>query len=98
MNEALALISSNSLVSALVAAAVLAIFGGCLKWYRDYTDSNKILDFMRKSKSETKYTFRSSEAISSYTKLTQSRVEDLCSKHPMIMRNENQKQSWRMVE
>lgn len=98
MTKALLFISNNSLASALVAAAILAIVGGIWKWIRDRRDSKKIHDFLLKSKVETDLTFRSTETISSYTKISESRVADLCSKHPKIKRNEKEKQSWRTVD
>jgi hypothetical protein len=70
MNEAFQSISNNNLTSALVAAAILAIVGGVWKWTRDRRDSKKIFDFMRKSKAETNFTFRSTGAISSHTKIS----------------------------
>ncbi|MDD2658681.1 MAG: hypothetical protein PHY54_03240 [Methylococcales bacterium] len=98
MTEALQFISNNSLASTLVAAAILAIVGGVWKWNRDRQDSKKIFDFMLKSKTETNFTFRSTEAISSHTKISEARVADLCSKHSKIKRNEKEKQSWQIVD
>lgn len=98
MTEALQFISNNNLASALVAAAILAIVGGIWQSNRDRRDSKKIFDFMLKSKAETGFTFRSTEAISSDTKIPEARVADLCSKHPKIKRNEKNKQSWRIVD
>jgi hypothetical protein len=98
MTESLQFISNNSLASALVAAAILAIVGGVWNWNRDRRDSEKIFDFMLKSKAETKFTFRSTEVISSHTKISEVRVADLCSKHSKIKRNEKQKQSWQIVD
>lgn len=98
MTEALQYISNNNLASALVAAVIFAIVGGLRKWYKNYRDSKKILDFMLRSKAETNFTFRSTEVISADTKISESRVADLCSKHPKIKRNEKEKQSWRLVD
>jgi|GEM_PF-1315156 len=98
MTGVLQFISNNSLASALAAAAILAIVGATWKWLRDRRDSKKIFDFMMKSKTETDFTFRGTGAISSHTKISESRVADLCSKHPKIKRNEKEKQSWRVVD
>ena len=98
MTEAIQFISNNNLASALAAAAILAIVGGVWKWHRDRRDRKKILEFMLASKAETGFTFRSTEAISSHTKISENRVADLCSKHPKIKRNEKEKQSWRVVD
>ena len=92
------LISNNPLVSALVAAVVLAVLGSASKLYRDHRDSTKVYDLLLKSKHETNFTFRSTEAISSDTKISEKRVAELCTKHRKIKRNEKEKQSWRLVE
>ena len=93
----LELISNNGLVSALIAAAVIAIAGGGWKWWHNRNDSRTIYNFLLSSKTGTDFTFRSTEAISSHTKISEKRVADLCSKHPKIRRNEKGKQSWRLV-
>jgi hypothetical protein len=98
MAEAIQIISNNNLASALVAAAILAMVGCVWKWHRDRRDSKKILDFMLKSKAETDFTFRTTKAISSHTKISENRVADLCAKHSRIRRNEKEKQSWRIID
>jgi hypothetical protein len=98
MTEAIQFISSNSLVSTLIAAAILAGISGIIKWRRDCRDSKTIYDFLLSSITETNYTFRSTEAISSRVKISENRVADLCSKHPKIKRNAKEKQSWRIIQ
>ncbi len=91
------IISNHQLVSAIVAAVVLALLGRAFTLYCDRGDSAKIYDFLLKSKQEMDFTFRSTEAISSATKISEKRVAELCSKHPKIKRNEREKQSWRLI-
>lgn len=90
-------ISNNSLISGLIVAAVIAAAGGFWKRWHDRNDSQAIYNFLVKSKTGTGLTFRSTEAISSHTKLSERRVANLCSKHPDIRRNEKDKQSWTLV-
>lgn len=97
MTDVLNFISNNSLASTVIAAAVLATVNGIRKWFRDRQDSKKIYDFMLGSKARTDFTFRSTEAISSHTKIPGNRVAELCSKHPKIERNEKAKQSWQII-
>jgi hypothetical protein len=92
------LISNNALVSALIAAAVVAAASGVWKWFHDRKDSQAIYNFLLTSKTGTRFNFRSTVAISSHTKLSEKRVADLCSKHPKIRRNEKEKQSWTLAE
>ena len=98
MTEVIQCISSNNLISALVVAAILAIIGKVWTWGLDCRDSKNILDFMLKSKAGTDFTFRSTESIASHTKIAENKVVHLCSKHPRIQRNENEKQSWRVID
>jgi hypothetical protein len=98
MKAVLDFISNNNLASALIAALVVAAAGGVWKWCHDHQDSKKIYDFMANSGSSTDFTFRSTQAISSNTKIPETRVAKLCSRHPKIRRNENEKQSWTLVE
>lgn len=97
MATVLEFINNNGLVSTLIAALVIAAAGGAWKWWHDRKDSQTIYNFLLNSKSCTDFTFRSTEAISSHTKIPEKRVAELCSKHPKIRRNENEKQSWTLV-
>lgn len=90
-------ISNNALLSTLAAAFILAVAGGAWKWWHDRRDSQAIHDFLLTSKAGTAFTFRSTEAISSHTKISEKRVAELCSKHPNIRRNEKEKQSWTLA-
>jgi hypothetical protein len=97
VTDALNFISNNSLASALIAAAVLATVGGVWQWFRNFRDSKKIYDYMLGSKAGTDFTFRSTEAISSHTRISENRVAELCGKHPKIKRNEKARQSWQII-
>lgn len=97
MTEVIYFISNNNLASALAVAVILAIVGGAWKWTVDSRDSKKIYDFLFESKSNTDFSFRSTEAISSHTNISESRVANLCSRHPKIIRNQKEKQSWRII-
>ncbi len=98
MSDILNFISNNNLVSGLIVIIVGTMAGGVWKWYRDRRDSRKIYNFMLESKAGTGFTFRTTQAISSATKLPEKRVAGLCNKHPKIKRNEREKQSWRVIE
>lgn len=60
-------------------------------------DSEEIYQFLLQSQKEGKFGFRSTEAISSHTKLPRERVEELCSKHAKIRRNEKERETWRLT-
>lgn len=91
-------ISNNQLVAGLVVFALSAIFVWIVKCWQDYRDSKKLYEFLRQSRSNTTFTFRSTESISATTKIPEARVAELCSRHPKIKRNEKKKQSWQLTE
>lgn len=90
-------VSENPLISAIIAGLVVSLIIGFVKHCRDSKDSKTIYDFLRQSAADGRYTFRSTEAISSATKIPELRVAELCSRHPNIKRNKLEKQSWQLV-
>ncbi len=90
-------ISNNGLTSSLIAAIIVAAGGGIWKWWHDRKDSQTIHDFLLTSKVGTQFSYRSTEAIASHTKLSEKRVAELCARHPNIRRNEGEKQSWTLT-
>ena len=61
------------------------------------TVRRKVFNVLKTSASTPEYQFRSTEAISSAVKLTESRVEQVFIKHPKIKRNTGEKQSRKLV-
>jgi hypothetical protein len=68
-----------------------------IKTVKDRRDSNRVYEVLRRLAQDGRYTFRSSETISSITNLTQSRISNLCSKHPHIERKKHRRHMWRVV-
>ena len=93
----LKIITDNPLASAIVAGIILAGIFWLIKEVKDKKDSQAIYQFLLGSKEKTEYTFRSTAAISSATRIPESRVADLCSRNKKIKRNELEKQSWKIV-
>jgi hypothetical protein len=89
--------SENSLISALLAACVIFIVRKAVVHYQDVRDTNLICEYLAESASMTGYVFRSTHAISACTRISESRVVELCIKHPKIKRNEKEKQSWQLL-
>jgi len=97
------LIAINLMTEKLLASAVV---GGCavvfvlraIKTVKDRRDSNRIYEVLDRFAQDGQHTFRSSEKISGITNLTQSRISELCSKHPHIERKEHQRHMWRVVK
>lgn len=98
MSGLLNFIMDNNLGSALAATAIVAVLAWLWKCHKDWNDSKKIYNFLLTSKAITDFTFRSTEAISSHTQISENRVAELCNKHAKIKRNEKVKQSWQLIE
>jgi hypothetical protein len=92
----LKIVTDNPLASAIVAGLILAIIFWLIKEIKDKKDSQAIYQFLLDSQKKTEYTFRSTAAISSATRIPESRVAELCSRNKKIKRNELEKQSWKI--
>src|SRR4030095_5372751 len=91
------LITERVLVSAVVGGCAVVFILRAIKSVKDRRDSNRIYEFLRRCAKDGQYMFRSSEAISTVTRLPESRIADLCSKHGHIERKEGQRHMWRVV-
>lgn len=95
-------ISNNALACGIVGGVVAGILVTLLIWIprkiKATRDSATIYEFLKKSEQEGKYTFRSTEAISSHTGIPEARIAELCTNHDKIKRNEKEKQSWRLKD
>jgi hypothetical protein len=94
----LSLVSNNALASTLVGAAILGTIAWAWRAYGNWRDGEAIYDYLVKSQTATGYTFRSTAAIASDTRLPEERVAVLCAKHPRIRRNAKEKQSWTLAD
>jgi len=90
-------VSENPLGSAVVGTLIAALIIWFIQRFRAQRDSAAIYKFLRQSKEEGRFEFRSTVAISSHTKLPEGRVEELCSRHSKIRRNEKERQTWHLV-
>jgi len=91
------LITERVLVSAIVGVCAVVFILRAIKSVKDRRDSNRIYEFLRRCAKDGQYIFRSSEAISTVTRLPESRIADLCSKHGHIERKQGQRHTWRVV-
>jgi hypothetical protein len=91
------LITDRVLLSAVVGVFAIVLILRAIKNVKARRDSNRIYEFLRRSAKDGHYMFRSSEAISTVTRLPESRIADLCSKHGHIERKEGQRHTWRVV-
>ena len=91
------LITETVLASAFVGGCAVVFVLRTIKTVKDRRDSNRIYEVLRRFAKDGQDVFRSSGMISGITNLTQSRISDLCSKHPHIERKEHERHMWRVV-
>jgi len=91
------LITERLLASAFVGGCAVVFVLRAIKTVKDRRDSTRVYEVLRRLTQDGRSTFRSSETISGITNLTQSRISELCSKHPHIERKEHQRHMWRVV-
>src|SRR4029450_12121985 len=91
------LITERVLVSAMVGVCAVVFILRAIKSVKDRRDSNRIYEFLRRCAKDGQYMFRSSEAISTVTRVPESRTADLGRKHRAIERKEGQRHMWRVV-
>ncbi len=89
-------ISQNALVSAILAGLILALIAWLVAYARARRDRSAIHAFLQRSTADGQFTFRTTHAIAAATKIPEARVAELCSRHPNIKRNEQERQSWRI--
>ena len=78
------LITGKLLASTLVLGCIGVFVLRAIKTVKDRRDSNRIYEVLCRFAQDGQHTFRSSGTISRITNLTQSRISDLCSKHPAL--------------
>ena len=91
------LMAEKVLASAFVGGCAVVFVLRAIKTVKDRRDSNRIYEVLRRLAQDGPHRFRSSGRISGITNLTQSRISDLCSKHPHIERKEHELHMWRIV-
>ena len=92
------LVTEKLLASAFVGGCAVVFVLRAIKTVKDRRDSTRIYEVLHRFAQDGQDTFRSSEKISGITNLTQSRISELCSKHPHIERKEHQRHMWRVVK
>jgi hypothetical protein len=91
-------ILNNKLASSLVSALLIGVVTWGYKSYSDTKARKRIYAFLLSSSKDSKWQFRSTHAIASNTKLTEARVETLCTQDSRIRRSEKEKQAWQLID
>lgn len=88
----------NGIVQSVIAALILTGIAFLYKRQQFRNDEAKILNFLNESSETTDHTFRSIEAITSETNLSEERVKTICDTSSKITRNKKEKESWRLAK
>ncbi len=83
----------EAILIGLVVGTVSFILPWAYKKYAFNRDSEKIIAFIR----DSKYTFRSTEAIVEATMMNQSRVQEICESNDDIIQNKKKPRTWRVL-
>ena len=83
---------AEAIISGIVIAGIVVLS----KSIFDYLATNKIIKYLQYSGESKSYRYRSSQAISSETDISEERVRNLCSRSKKIKRSSRDKESWRL--
>jgi hypothetical protein len=76
----------------LVVVIILGVFG----WLKFRRDEKVVIEFLEKSGVDTDDDFTTTTAISSATRLSESRIRRICSKSVRVRRHEHDRESWKL--
>ncbi len=92
------ILSENSFVGALASGILLiiiiSIWNLCLKKYR----ANQVYKILKAGLQQRNKDFLPTTYLSAETGYTQSQIEEYCSHHKNIRRNEKELASWRIIQ
>lgn len=83
----------DALFIGVIIGTVSFMFPWLYKKHRFNRDSAKIITCIR----DSKYTFRSTQAIVETTKFSQKKVEDICLRNEHIIQNKKNPHTWRIL-
>lgn len=86
----------NGIVQGVLATLIGVLILGIIGWLKFKRDEKIVTEFLKNSGIETRHTFRTTQAISSATNLSEERIGKVCSKSTMIKRNQKEKESWKL--
>jgi len=98
MSQVFNFLSENAILSAIVSSAIISAVVWVVRFAHTACQKTKIHKFLVDSAQLTGHRFRSTQAISAATKITESRVEQLCQLHPKIRRSGAEKQVWTLID
>jgi len=85
------------MVETILGGLIVAGLVGIDKIGFDHFLTRKILKFLKNSKEDGNYIYRSSHAISAETHMTEEKVRKLCSKCKEIKRNTGERGTWKLL-
>lgn len=87
---------NNGIVQGVLASLAVVLILGLFGWLKFKRDEKIVARFLKDSGVETNHRFRSTQALSSATNLSEERIRKVCSKSTRIRRNQKEKESWKL--
>jgi DNA invertase Pin-like site-specific DNA recombinase len=85
---------SNRIVQGVLATFVVVLVLGLFGWLKFRRDEKIVIEFLKKSGVETGEASGTTDAISSATELSRTRIHRICRKSTIIKKHGKQKGSW----
>jgi len=88
---------SNGIVQCVLVTLVVVVILGFFGWLKFRRDERIVIEFLKKSGVETGDAFGSTDDISAATRLSEARVNRICSKSSMIGKHRKEKGHWTLT-
>lgn len=92
------LLSENSFLGALVSGIAIIVLVAIFKFFLNKYKASQVFNALKSGLAEKKHTFLPTSYLAAKTNYTQEKVEQLCSSHSKIKRNEKELESWQVID
>jgi hypothetical protein len=87
---------STEVIKVVLLTLVVVIILGGFGWLKFRRDEKVVIEFLKKSGVETGDDFTTTTAISSATRLSETRIRKVCSKSARVRRHQHDRESWKL--
>lgn len=92
------LLSENSFLGALVSGIAIIVIVAIFKFFLNKYKASQVFDVLKSGLDDKNRTFLPTSYLAAKTNYTQAKVEQLCSSHSKIKRNEKELESWKIID
>lgn len=92
------LLSENSFLGALVSGIAIIILVAIFKSILNKYKASRVFNALKSGLTEKNHAFLPTSYLAAKTNYTQAKVEQLCSSHRKIKRNEKELESWQVID